>query len=113
MSEARLASGFEVGALRRLTEALGGSATVVRKGDEDRGQILLCLSRRGVYQTFLERTLQPSGTYDWSRVGPVPEEAEKTDSFAQRRVKFDSDSWLIDLDIPDPERFIAEISRSG
>ena len=113
MSEARLASSFEVGALRRLAEATGGSAIVARKGDDERGQILLCLSQRGVYLTFLERALQPSGKYAWSRVGPAPVHPEMSDSFVQRRVKFDSDLWLIDLDVPHGERFIAEIVASG
>ena len=110
MTEARLASGFEVGALRRFAETMGGSATVVRKGDEERGQILLCISQRGIYLTFLERALHPSGVYSWERVGPDADSAEKTDSFVQRRIKFDSDLWLIDLDIADGERFIAEIT---
>ena len=113
MNEARLASGFEVGALRRLVEAAGGSATVVRKGDEERGQILLCLSQRGAYLTFLERALQPSGRYQWNRLGPVAEAPDQTDSFVERRVKFDPDLWLIDLDIADAERFIAQLTTSG
>ena len=110
MTEARLASGFEVGALRRLAEATGGSAMVVHKGDEERGQILLCISQRGIYLTFLERTLQPSGIYSWERVGPAASSAAKTDSFVERRIKFDSDLWLIDLDVADGERFIAEFT---
>lgn len=110
MSEARLASGFEVGALRRLAEAQGGSAMVVRKGDEERGQILLCVSRRGTYVTFLERALQSSGHYQWAHIGPNPDDPKEADSFAQRRLKIDPDLWLIDLDIADPERFVAEMT---
>ena len=113
MSEARLASSFEVGALRRLAEASGGSAVVARRGDDERGQILLYLSQRGVYLTFLERALQMSGNYAWSRVGPSAEQPDAIDSFVQRRIKFDSDLWLIDLDVPQGERFIAEICGSG
>ena len=113
MSEARLASSFEVGALRRLAEATGGSATVARKGDDERGQILLLVSERGIYVTLLERTLQRSGKYEWERVGPAIDRSETTDSFVRRRVKFDSDLWLIDLDVPHGERFVAEIVASG
>lgn len=113
MSEARLASSFEVGALRRLAEATGGSAIVARKGDDERGQILLLVNERGAYLTFLERALQPSGKYAWARVGPARDQSETTDSFMQRRVKFDSDLWLIDLDVPHGERFIAQIIASG
>jgi hypothetical protein len=30
-----------------------------------------------------------------------------------RRERFDADSWLIELDIAEPERFIAETIHSG
>jgi hypothetical protein len=33
--------------------------------------------------------------------------------FLERRVKFDSDSWLIELDIAQPERFIAETTSAA
>lgn len=113
MRDARLASSFEVGALRRLAEAAGGAAIVARKGDDERGQILLLISERGTYLTFLERALQPTGIYAWTCVGPTTDQAEFADSFVQRRVKFDSDLWLIDLDVPHGERFIAQIRASG
>jgi hypothetical protein len=32
--------------------------------------------------------------------------------FLERRVKFDSDSWIIELDIAQPERFIAETTSA-
>lgn len=113
MTEPRLTSGFEVSALRRLAEATGGSAVVARKGDDERGQILLCLTHRGAYRTFLERALQMSGEYRWERVGPAPDRADEADSFVKRRIDFDPDLWLIDLDVPDPERFIATLGASG
>lgn len=113
MTEARLASSFEVGALRRLAEATGGSAIVARKGDDERGQILLVINERGSYLALLERTLQMSGNYAWTRVGPAPDRSDLTDSFVKRRVEFDADLLLIDLDVPHGERFIAEIIASG
>jgi len=33
--------------------------------------------------------------------------------WSQKRVRFDEDLWLIELDVPDPERFIAETTSTG
>jgi hypothetical protein len=33
--------------------------------------------------------------------------------WSQKRVRFDEDLWLIELDIADPERFIAETTAKG
>lgn len=113
MSDARLAADVEVGALRRIAESRGGSATVVRKGDRERGQILICLHERSRYATFVERALAEGGEYRWQKAGPAREDAGDIDSFVQRRLRSDPDLWLIDLDIADSERFIVEISGSG
>jgi hypothetical protein len=33
--------------------------------------------------------------------------------FLARRARFDEDSWVLELDIADPERFIAETTHLG
>jgi hypothetical protein len=62
----------------------------------------------------LERALGSDGTYAWEQVGP-PESAIDADlaDFLKRRTRFDPDSWLIELDIAQPERFIAETTGVG
>jgi hypothetical protein len=54
------------------------------------------------------------GTYNWGAVGPeagAPE--EKVSQFLARQAGFDPDLWLVELDIAQPERFIAETTLSG
>jgi len=69
---------------------------------------------RGRYIACLERTLDFQRGYRWATTGPSETEpAEKLAEFLDRRVKFDSDSWLIELDIAHPERFIAETTSTG
>jgi hypothetical protein len=99
--------------MRRVTVA-GGFAAVLRKGDADRGAIMLAVTSRGVHRALLERVLTMDGTYCWQAAGPVesPSSDEIAD-FLARRARFDPDSWLIELDIADPERFIAETTASG
>jgi hypothetical protein len=86
----------------------------MRRGDEERGSLLLFVSSRGVHVASLERILDPDGSYAWRRVGPAesagsPEIAD----FLARRTRFDEDLWAIELDIADPERFIAETTSAG
>jgi len=101
------------GILRRAA-ASGDFATVLKKGDPDRGSLLILVSSRGRHVACLERMLAADGSYRWQPVGPG-ESASSADvaGFLARRARFDEDSWTIELDIADAERFIAETTSSG
>lgn len=75
---------------------------------------MLFISSRGIHVASLERMLNFDGTYRWQRVGPgdSASSAEIAD-FLARRARFDEDLWAIELDIVDPERFIAETTCAG
>ena len=92
----------------------GDFATVLRKGDAERGSLLLIVSQRGRHVAGLERVLNLDGSYRWERVGP-PDSASSLDiaDFLARRARFDEDFWAIELDIADAERFIAETTSAG
>ena len=110
----RLPAHLEASALLRRADAEGGFATIVRKGDADRGALLLLVTDRGAHVACLERTLGEAGAYGWRRVGPAADaQAREIADFTQKRVRFDEDLWLIELDIPLPERFIAETIAIG
>ena len=87
---------------------------MIRKGDEDRGSLLLLVASRGRHVACLERVLNIDGSYKWRVAGPgdsagSPDVAE----FVERRTRFDEDLWAIELDIAAPERFIAETTSTG
>ena len=86
----------------------------MKKGDEERGSLILFVSSRGSHVTALERILNLDGSYRWERSGP-PESAGSSEigDFLARRARFDEDFWAIELDIADPERFIAETTSTG
>ena len=113
MSE-RLPAHLEVAAIMRRVEADGGFATVLRKGDPDRGTLTLVLQERGEFRGILERELGPDFTYRWTLKSPGTGigSAPPPDLIA-RRERFDADFWLIELDVAEPERFIAETTASG
>ncbi|HET7575395.1 MAG TPA: DUF1491 family protein [Sphingomicrobium sp.] len=110
----RLPTHVEVASILRRTAAAGDFATVMRKGDPDRGSLLIVVGSRGRHIACLERVLSLSGAYQWQVAGPgdsagSPEVAD----FVARRARFDEDLWAIELDIAEPERFIAETTALG
>jgi len=106
----RLPAHLEVAAIMRRAETDGGFATVLRKGDPDCGAITLALLKRGETQGILERELGPSFAYEWTF---KPTGSESLGELVARRERFDTDFWLIELDVADPERFIAETTGLG
>lgn len=110
----RLPTHLEAAGLIRNAEQAGGFGTVLRKGDADRGTLVLMVGHRGVHYACLERTLAADGSYKWQQLGPTADAAPETIAdWSRKRVSFDSDLWLIELDIPHVERFIAETTAFG
>ena len=109
MSTERLPASVEAAGLIRRAEADGDFATIIKKGDPDRGAILLVVSSRGHHVACLERTLSLDGGYQWMNVGPSESAgSDEIRDFLTKRTRFDADLWAIELDIAEPERFIAE-----
>ena len=105
----RLTSRMTIDALFRRVQAAGGFAAVLARGDEMAGAILLICRERGRFQSLLERTVDLDGSYRFTPCGPQDVESDsERDSYMQRRRERDRDLWLIELDIPDAERFAAE-----
>ena len=89
-------------------------ATIIKKGDPDRGSILLVVSSRGRHVACLERTLSLEGGYRWEDVGPSESAgSDEIRDFLAKRTRFDADLWAIELDIADAERFVAETRLTG
>lgn len=110
----RLSAKLEATGIVRRAEARGDFAAVLRRGDAERGALLLAVSSRGRHIAFLERVLSVAGDYRWQRVGPDESaQTQKVAEFLAKRARFDEDLWAIELDIAEPERFIAETIGLG
>ena len=66
----RLKSRFLVDLLLRRAEAAGGFATILARGDETSGIILVHCSERGQPGPLLERRFSATGHHIWEPVGP-------------------------------------------
>ena len=106
---ARLTSRFLVDLILRRTQAAGGFAAVLAKGDEHSGTILIQCSDRGRPGPLLERRFSADGHYIWEAVGPTDaKDSESRANYQDRRRKADPDLWFIELDIADAPRLVAE-----
>ena len=109
MSDARLTSAMVSSGFLRLAGQAGGFAAVISKGDPTSGALLVQILEKGQYFGLYERLLDPSGKYVWSRTGPQEiENEDEIPGYCARRRSRDPDLWLIELDVPDAQRFIAE-----
>ena len=86
----------------------------MRKGDAERGSLLIFVTSRGENIAILERVLSLDGDYQWqaTKAAESPGSGDMV-NFLARRARFDEDLWAIELDIADPERFIAETIHLG
>lgn len=104
---ARLPAHLEVGALMRRVQNEGGFATVIARGEADAGTILVVLADRDAPQRAYERMPQADGSRAWTLTRTTdPAEPQGFADWLERRQKQDNDLWIIELDIPQGERFI-------
>jgi hypothetical protein len=114
VNDERLPAHVEVAGILRRAEASGDFGTVLRKGDPDRGSVILVVTSRGDHVAVLERILDLNGTYVWRRSDPADSSGSiNIVNFLARRARFDEDLWAVELDIAEPERFIAETTGLG
>ena len=93
--------------IRRVHDA-GGGAMVMARGDATAGGVLVIVDSRDAAPTFHERGIGPDGASALIRTGPKDDgESAATDYWHRRRAR-DPDLWVIELTIPDAERFAAE-----
>lgn len=109
---ARLPAHLEVSGLIRAVEAAGGFATVIAKGERDAGTILILAVDRCGSGTLYERMPQLDGTRQYHAAKRQnPENKQEFDEYVRRRAAQDSDCWIVELDVPNPERFVATWER--
>jgi len=106
----RLVTHMLVGLLIRSAQNEGGFATVLHKGDVISGIILVQTLEHGKETGLFERMADMQGHY---KMTPIATQywgdTQGLAQYIERRVRSDPDLWLIELDIPEPQRFIAQL----
>lgn len=98
MDDDRLPTGFWVSAQLRAANAQGATMTVVRKGDPDRGVVVIKLNRMD--RTFEVLTqVRRDEKLVWLRAtGPEPVDEATADALIDRQTRYDSDLWVVEVD---------------
>lgn len=82
---------------------------MLSKGDADAGALLLVLTTRGVVQEVLERVSSVTRGFTWNMVNSGDlADSQSVARFIDGKKRFDPDLWIVELDIPDAEHFIAD-----
>lgn len=97
----RLPTGLLVSALLRRVNDAGGFAVVRARGDDTAGAVLAIAD-----DVLLERGLDARG--DFALIESTPRPGESVDDYWARRRRSDPDLWVIELDIPQAKRLVAE-----
>lgn len=106
----RLPTHLAVAALLRRVNDGGGLAVVRASGDAQSGAILVVLVEgRGV--RALERMRDLDDRDSLVAAGP-PGDPEAMENYWRSRRSRDPDLWVIELDVPEAERFVAETMLS-
>ncbi|MFN3619893.1 DUF1491 family protein [Sphingorhabdus sp.] len=104
MIEPRLASGVFISAIKRLIEAEGDFATVLKKGDAISGAILLIGQVRGADPVIYERYPSLDGTSGWQHVDLSDRNDVIVQNYWKKRGVQDPDLWVLELDVASAAR---------
>ena len=98
-----------VSALLRRASVAGAFATIVHRGDEDRGDVLVKVTRaRGEAQLYAP-AFNPEGPSEFERLASEDELA--ADALIAKRLKSDRDLWVVEIEDREGRHFLTEKVR--
>ena len=111
--EPRIPAHLEVKGLIRAVEAAGGFATVIATGERDAGTMLVVCCDKARPAAAYERMPQAEGGRAWTLTRRQDIENPKEFwEYCERRRNQDEDLWIVELDVPNAERFIDSLGTS-
>ena len=100
-----------VSALLRRATTGGAFATIIHRGDEDRGDVLVKVtSARGRARLYAP-AFNPEGPTEFERL--APEDEARVDALIGKRLKADRDLWVIEIEDRDGRHFLTEKVRES
>jgi hypothetical protein len=95
-----------VSALLRRAQGGGGFAAIVHKGDADRGDVLVKVtSQRGRARVYAP-AFNPGGPAVFEQL--APEDEDGCEEIIAKRLKYDRDLWVIEIEDRHGRHFLTE-----
>lgn len=106
----RLPTSFWVDALVRRADLGGASAFIVHKGDAQRGDVIIKVSRLdGTAALFAPSPLMAeSRSFDWLPLPGAYAPEPDVDAIVSRRRGYDPDLWIIEVEDREGRHFLTE-----
>ena len=110
MTESRLPTQLIVSALLRQISVQGGMGVILAKGDPESGTYILLLRDRTGGVKLVERRPSANFNFEWQVTQEkTAENQRELDEYCTRRSAQDPDLWIVEAQIEDAERFVAEL----
>lgn len=109
----RIAANIRIQALVRIAQGNGGNAAILHRGDRDSGDIAIVLLARGTDPVLLRRMPATDFSTEWRASAVNAGEAPDAPDVLSRLTRRDPDLWIIEVDVPERERFIAQLGAMG
>lgn len=101
---------IRVQAVIRLAEQRGGQAMVLHRGDDSAGDLILVMIEGAGKSRLFRRTPGLDFNHVWAEIpapdGVAPDAPEQLDRLIGR----DPDLWIIEVSVPDINRFIEDVT---
>lgn len=98
-----------VSALLRRASSAGAFATIVHRGDESRGDVLVKVTRARGEALLYAPAFNPEGPTEFERL--VAENEADVDEAIGKRLKADRDLWVIEIEDREGRHFLTEKVR--
>lgn len=104
-----IAASLWVSALLRRASAAGAFATIVHRGDEDRGDVLVKVTRARGEAVLYAPAFNPDGPTEFEQLSAADEAG--VDALIGKRLKMDRDLWVIEIEDRAGRHFLTEKVR--
>lgn len=100
-----------VSALLRRANGAGAFATIVHRGDEQRGDVLVKVTRARGEARLYAPAFNPEGPTEFERL--AAEDEADVDVLVSKWLKADRDLWVIEIEDREGRHFLTETVRDG
>lgn len=104
-----IAASLWVSALLRRASVAGAFATIVHRGDEDRGDVLVKVTRARGEAVLYAPAFNPDGPAEFEQLSA--EDEAGVDALIGKRLKMDRDLWVIEIEDRAGRHFLTEKVR--